>query len=432
MSHHRRRSSGLSDVASHLGRLSLNASGGNHHTRGSCPYGERCNYLQSGRMPARGDGNPRGGRSGRGRGGRGQVTGPRGARGGARGEARGGSQGGSRGRGRGENRSVRPSSGSGGDSGSGGLRGVDLMSMCRFRAGTGEDARLLWEAVRPGIRRNPALVTIPDRFSSSDKYLETMQGHADAEFAAAVYAARGALEHRDEGGWRPWRALPGGTGAVAVEGCDDWTEEPWMRHALEVEGCDALCLALMSGTRLSVEPPCPDEIRRHLRGPDSSRPEEEGYLIVCGPERVRGMFREEAGGRLRSLGFIGSHLLAYESAQILRQPTGTGHSPLLEQVAAPAPPKRKARGSSGGTLLPSANVDGLDPAVVNPLQREAVRGVKPGLSLIHGPPGTGKSTTIFHLIASRTDPGLKVLVTCTRNQAINAVAAKVGKRRIPV
>lgn len=41
---------------------------------------------------------------------------------------------------------------------------------------------------------------------------------------------------------------------------------------------------------------------------------------------------------------------------------------------------------------------------LNDGQRKAVEGLGPGLSIIHGPPGTGKSTTIFHIIEGRVQP----------------------------
>ena len=39
--------------------------------------------------------------------------------------------------------------------------------------------------------------------------------------------------------------------------------------------------------------------------------------------------------------------------------------------------------------------------------------------------GTGKSTTIFHVIDSRVRQDARVLVTSTRNQAVDAVTEKV-------
>lgn len=40
--------------------------------------------------------------------------------------------------------------------------------------------------------------------------------------------------------------------------------------------------------------------------------------------------------------------------------------------------------------------------------------------------GTGKSTTIWHIINSRVARDSRVLVTCTRNQAVDAVSQKVA------
>ena len=47
------------------------------------------------------------------------------------------------------------------------------------------------------------------------------------------------------------------------------------------------------------------------------------------------------------------------------------------------------------------------------------------LEKIQGPPGTGKSTTIYHVITQRVPPGARVLVTCSRNVAIESIAQKL-------
>lgn len=39
--------------------------------------------------------------------------------------------------------------------------------------------------------------------------------------------------------------------------------------------------------------------------------------------------------------------------------------------------------------------------------------------------GTGKSTTIYHVIDARVRKNVKVLVTSTRNQAVDAVTEKI-------
>ena len=45
---------------------------------------------------------------------------------------------------------------------------------------------------------------------------------------------------------------------------------------------------------------------------------------------------------------------------------------------------------------------------------------------MHATTPSGKSTTIWHLINSRVTPDNKCLVTCSRNQAVNAVVEKVA------
>jgi|AntAceMinimDraft_1070359.scaffolds.fasta_scaffold14458_2 hypothetical protein len=61
----------------------------------------------------------------------------------------------------------------------------------------------------------------------------------------------------------------------------------------------------------------------------------------------------------------------------------------------------------------------------NDSQRTAVAALKYALEKIQGPPGTGKSTTIYHIINQRVPPGARVLVTCSRNVAIESIAQKL-------
>ncbi len=49
-----------------------------------------------------------------------------------------------------------------------------------------------------------------------------------------------------------------------------------------------------------------------------------------------------------------------------------------------------------------------DKVPINNGQRAAVEGLQGGLSIIHGPPGTGKSTTILHIVESKVQPEAKV------------------------
>ena len=61
----------------------------------------------------------------------------------------------------------------------------------------------------------------------------------------------------------------------------------------------------------------------------------------------------------------------------------------------------------------------------NASQKAAVCALRFALEKIQGPPGTGKSTTIFHIINQRVPPGARVLVTCSRNVAIESIVRKL-------
>lgn len=68
---------------------------------------------------------------------------------------------------------------------------------------------------------------------------------------------------------------------------------------------------------------------------------------------------------------------------------------------------------------------------LNGPQRQAVQSLKHALEVIHGPPGTGKSTTIVAILQARIPPGRTACVTCVTNQAVAAVCEKLqGTARI--
>eukprot|EP00434_Breviolum_minutum_P001316 symbB.v1.2.001157.t1/scaffold47.1/size388503/12 len=85
---------------------------------------------------------------------------------------------------------------------------------------------------------------------------------------------------------------------------------------------------------------------------------------------------------------------------------------------------RPFRGIRGGD--PSEFQDAEGCCQVNPSQRSAIDGLKFALEKIQGPPGTGKSTTIFHILDARVPPGSRVLVTCSRNVAVESIAQKLS------
>lgn len=96
----------------------------------------------------------------------------------------------------------------------------------------------------------------------------------------------------------------------------------------------------------------------------------------------------------------------------------TSHD-LLAMVLNPA----RARPGSFQPLLDEVGGGALNE--LNTPQRGAVGGLRHRLEVIHGPPGTGKSTTIFGLLSARVPPERTACVTCVTNQAIEAVCEKL-------
>ncbi|KAJ9461569.1 Regulator of nonsense transcripts 1-like protein [Diplonema papillatum] len=164
------------------------------------------------------------------------------------------------------------------------------------------------------------------------------------------------------------------------------------------------------------------------------------------------------------IAYIGTHLLEYSSIQEFKNLEFnaaeqsfvglTSSSQLLQSVLDPrrrfqglwrrpesdAPrkdrdAKRRAAESSplpilDGFLPPRGLVLGqLEP--LNSSQNSVIDGLHGVLEVIHGPPGTGKSTTISYLIQERLSETDKILVTCTRNGAVDSLAAKL-QGRIPM
>ena len=62
---------------------------------------------------------------------------------------------------------------------------------------------------------------------------------------------------------------------------------------------------------------------------------------------------------------------------------------------------------------------------INPSQCQTVKSLRYALEKVQGPPGTGKSTTIFHMVTARLPLHARVLVTCSRNVAVESIAQKL-------
>ncbi|CAE7456355.1 unnamed protein product [Symbiodinium sp. CCMP2456] len=121
-------------------------------------------------------------------------------------------------------------------------------------------------------------------------------------------------------------------------------------------------------------------------------------------------------GQVRSLGYIGSFLAEYSAALELRH---CKPSDMTNPMRAILEPKVDLPGDFAKRQVNAALVP------VNPSQRAAIEGLKYALEKIQGPPGTGKSTTIFHILDARLPAGQRVLVTCSRNVAVESIAQKL-------
>ncbi|CAM9344675.1 unnamed protein product [Ectocarpus sp. 12 AP-2014] len=275
-------------------------------------------------------------------------------------------------------------------------------------------------AVRVGECIPPA-EDIPTNFRTPTAYLKAMQAHTQKEFGAS---ARQGVNNADRqgGGWllltcRPnprWqnnrlsyyvhgKSENGGLGTRDTEeDGHNFKQDPWSRHLVEFDDSSiALVVACVEGVT-----------------------DNEAFLAIAPGVDDIPVRSEHLQTRVRSLGYVGSFLREYGSAaELLRRDESDS---LLNAVAAPG--QCTLPSSSGaGTFLPRGQVRTLDTSSVplNATQKDAVLSLTGGLDLVVGPPGTGKSTTIYHIIESRIRAEGRVLITSIRNQAVDAVTEKV-------
>lgn len=140
---------------------------------------------------------------------------------------------------------------------------------------------------------------------------------------------------------------------------------------------------------------------------------------VLGVGRVAVKLRGGAvrSGQVKSLGYVGSFLSEFSAALELRKLQPKDMTPPMRAILEP---KVDLQGDYAYRRINSALVP------VNPSQRAAIEGLKFALEKIQGPPGTGKSTTIFHVLDAKVPRGSRVLVTCSRNVAVESIAQKLS------
>ena len=132
-------------------------------------------------------------------------------------------------------------------------------------------------------------------------------------------------------------------------------------------------------------------------------------------------------GQIRTFGYVGAFVAELAALTELAQREARGHaaSPVLRAVMRPT---EHVPGSWGPAPLPEedfALISGEGAPRANASQKNAVCALSNALEKIQGPPGTGKSTTIYHVVTQRVPKGERVLVTCSRNVAVESIAQKL-------
>lgn len=183
-------------------------------------------------------------------------------------------------------------------------------------------------------------------------------------------------------------------------------------------------LALKRGANETAQHLLVIDQRLHLtavRNPPSG--EADSDQISVNPELQASGATAGTSISVRDLGYVGSYI--------------SEHAALAALAAGGANPRdgtEKGRVVVRSVLRPSLDFPGdyiENPtaaqrcARVNETQCEVVAGLGNALEKIQGPPGTGKSTTIAHIVESRVKPGARVLITCSRNAAVDALALKL-------
>ena len=322
--------------------------------------------------------------------------------------------------------------------GNGGGRGPSIASSYQLTAEQRE--AMLVPFLRPSPR---ALVPVPLEFESVRHFCDLIANNLLAEFWHLI----------QEGPRGPAvRATPAAGGGLRVTSGDAAGDgENAAHHLLLIERRLHLVVSQTGGKSVnasspSERTPCVLQLRPKLQGPHQ--------------------------GPIRSFGYVGAFVAELAALQelALRDARGEAGSPALramlrprEAVAGhwhppPLPEEDFARiAASRGAVRKGAAFRAeassaretaretarraesdeedeedassllLRPGGVgaNQSQRAAVCALRDALEKIQGPPGTGKSTTIYHVITQRVPPGARVLVTCSRNVAIESIAQKL-------
>jgi hypothetical protein len=229
---------------------------------------------------------------------------------------------------------------------------------------------------------------IPTRFMNTHQYVNVMRNNITAEYVQSIKnALKDAGKSFAEGSeWMDFvRHHDEDHGDQMFIPNADFAKSSLSQHIIQLEDVDTLVMCTFSKDNVMA-----------VKGLGSKLP---------------------LRGRVRSLGYVGSFALQYSAcSQLLEE----GDNPLTKMILDPSIQY------NGPSTYRSSKVCLVTKVPCNETQQEAVINLRPGLDVIHGPPGTGKSTTIWHIINSRLQNNAQCLVTCTRNQAVDSAVLKIA------
>eukprot|EP01065_Artemidia_motanka_P000019 TRINITY_DN10004_c0_g4_i1.p1 TRINITY_DN10004_c0_g4~~TRINITY_DN10004_c0_g4_i1.p1 ORF type:complete len:1118 (+),score=324.98 TRINITY_DN10004_c0_g4_i1:352-3354(+) len=284
-------------------------------------------------------------------------------------------------------------------------------------------------------------VDIPDRFESVEQWVTVLSSNILAEYWALLHS------FETPRGYKHWGVgectVRSATEVVLTPGCSAEGNElvhQLFRFSDDTEAVFRVVTRL-SRTALPQQQreaaPLDSATVLHFHPPLSSRP-------------ARG---KVARKKALFFAYIGNYMLEYSAVQRLRKAareaaeSSEGSIPGVHQRSLPVfkavldPTAVRGSGAwhrgAGKDAEENATVPGFPPppdfsphgaVKLNACQRKAVTGLESPLEVVQGPPGTGKSMTICGLITEQLPRSQRVLVTCTRNGAVDSLAAKLGGR----
>lgn len=160
------------------------------------------------------------------------------------------------------------------------------------------------------------------------------------------------------------------------------------------------------------------------------REEIDGYWVILQttPENFKKHFHgprenfENTIYKFYHLGYIGSYVAEYKALQELSD--YVGGNKVIDSIINPRLALRGAWAPFRDDL--EQRVEESEFNRPNSSQFHSVKHLKYAVEKIQGPPGTGKSTTICEVLRRRIPANEIVIVVCTRNAAVAAIAGKVS------